>query len=176
MRGFSLRVGGWVSSPSSWIVWLSAVVCACGPAAPVREAASTLPEAAAPAVKASESLPGASANSRKPKVIVCVWDGLRPDSITEQATPNLARLRDHDSVNFTDHHSVYPTFTMMNAAALATGAYPAQHGFYGNTEYQPGPVGKNADGKLIEFFAAGVHRRSRRPASARPVLPRARGA
>ncbi len=40
---------------------------------------------------------------------------------------------------------------MMNAAALATGAYPAQHGFYGNTEYQPGPVGPNADGKAIDF-------------------------
>ena len=87
----------------------------------------------------------------KPKVIVCVWDGLRPDSISEQVTPHLARLRDHDGVNFSDHHSVYPTFTMMNAAALATGAYPAQHGFYGNTEYQPGPVGQNADGKTLDF-------------------------
>jgi len=76
---------------------------------------------------------------------------LRPDSISEQATPNLARLRDHESVDFTDHHSVYPTFTMMNAAALATGAYPSRHGFYGNTEYQPGPVGQTADGKAIDF-------------------------
>ncbi len=84
-------------------------------------------------------------------MIICVWDGLRPDSINQQVTPNLARLRDQEGVNFTDHHSVYPTFTMMNAAALATGAYPAQHGFYGNTEYQPGPVGQNADGKTIDF-------------------------
>lgn len=84
-------------------------------------------------------------------MIVCVWDGLRPDSISQQVTPNLARLRDHEGVNFSDHHSVYPTFTMMNAAALATGAYPAQHGFYGNTEYQPGPVGQNADGKASDF-------------------------
>ena len=84
-------------------------------------------------------------------MIVCVWDGLRPDSISEQVTPNLARLRDQQGVNFTDHHSVYPTFTMMNAAALATGAYPARHGFYGNTEYQPGPVGHNAEGKQLDF-------------------------
>ena len=84
-------------------------------------------------------------------MIVCVWDGLRPDSISAQVTPNLARLRDQEGVNFSDHHSVYPTFTMMNAAALATGAYPAQHGFYGNTEYQPGPTGQNADGKAIDF-------------------------
>jgi len=98
--------------------------------------------------------PASSAAERKapkPRVIVCVWDGLRPDSISQQVTPNLARLRDHESVNFTDHHSVYPTFTMMNAAALATGAYPAHHGFYGNTEYQPGPAGQSADGKAIDF-------------------------
>lgn len=82
---------------------------------------------------------------------MCVWDGLRPDSISEPVTPNLARLRDRAGVHFTDHHSVYPTFTMMNAAALATGAYPARHGFYGNTEYQPGPVGRHADGQEINF-------------------------
>ena len=85
------------------------------------------------------------------KVIICVWDGLRPDSVSQGATPNLARLRDHEGVHFSDHHSVYPTFTMMNAAALATGAYPEHHGFYGNTEYQPGPVGQNAEGKTIDF-------------------------
>lgn len=99
----------------------------------------------------ASAAPAAKPKAAKPKVIVCVWDGLRPDSISEQVTPNLARLRDHEGVNFSDHHSVYPTFTMMNAAALATGAYPAQHGFYGNTEYQPGPVGQNADGKPIDF-------------------------
>jgi arylsulfatase A-like enzyme len=95
--------------------------------------------------------PGAKPKVAKSRVIVCVWDGLRPDSISEQVTPNLARLRDREGVNFTDHHSVYPTFTMINAAALATGAYPARHGFYGNTEYQPGPTGQNADGKELDF-------------------------
>lgn len=103
-----------------------------------------------PAVSAVAT-PSAKPKSAKPKVIVCVWDGLRPDSISELVTPHLARLRDHDGVNFSDHHSVYPTFTMMNAAALATGAYPGQHGFYGNTEYQPGPTGQNADGKALDF-------------------------
>jgi arylsulfatase A-like enzyme len=95
--------------------------------------------------------PAAKASAALPKVIVFVWDGLRPDSVSEQITPNLARLRDHGGVNFTDHHAVYPTFTMMNAAAFATGAYPGRHGFFGNTLYQPGPVGKNADGNAIDF-------------------------
>jgi arylsulfatase A-like enzyme len=84
-------------------------------------------------------------------VIVFVWDGLRPDSVSVDATPNLAALRDSNGVNFTDQHAVYPSFTMMNAAAFATGAYPGHHGFYGNTEYQPGPSGSNADGKTIDF-------------------------
>jgi predicted AlkP superfamily pyrophosphatase or phosphodiesterase len=39
----------------------------------------------------------------------------------------------------------------MNAAAFATGAYPGRHGFYGNTEYQPGASGSNAEGKAIDF-------------------------
>ena len=129
--------------------WVSAALCACAPAGTEAPAAAPAPPPVA--VTASAAAPAAKQKPAKPKVIVCVWDGLRPDSISEQVTPNLARLRDHDGVNFSDHHSVYPTFTMMNAAALATGAYPAQHGFYGNTEYQPGPTGQNAEGKPIDF-------------------------
>lgn len=87
----------------------------------------------------------------RPKLIVFVWDGLRPDSVNERSTPNLQRLRDREGVDFRDHHSVYPTFTMMNAAAFATGAYPGHHGFFGNTEYEPGPAGKGGDGKELDF-------------------------
>lgn len=139
-------------SRAAWSVaallgWVSAAVCACAPAGTEVVATAPPPPSAAPSV----ALPEAKPKPAKPKVIICVWDGLRPDSISEQVTPNLARLRDRDGVNFSDHHSVYPTFTMMNAAALATGAYPAQHGFYGNTEYQPGPTGQNADGKAVDF-------------------------
>src|SRR6188768_608776 len=43
------------------------------------------------------------AKPAQPKVIVCVWDGLRPDSISAEVTPNLARLRDREGVNFSDH-------------------------------------------------------------------------
>jgi arylsulfatase A-like enzyme len=109
------------------------------PAGPA-QVPSAAPTAATPAAKAE-----------RPRVIVFVWDGLRPDSIDANTTPNLARLRDGGGVNFTDHHSAYPTFTMMNAAALATGGYAAAHGFYGNTEYQPGPVGRAAAGWELDF-------------------------
>lgn len=90
-------------------------------------------------------------SARQKRVIIFVWDGLRPDSVTATLTPNLARLQNEQGVHFTDHHSVYPTFTMMNAAALATGSYPGHHGFFGNTEYQPGVTGKNAKGKPVDF-------------------------
>jgi predicted AlkP superfamily pyrophosphatase or phosphodiesterase len=85
------------------------------------------------------------------RVIVLVWDGLRPDSIDPTLTPELARLRDQRGTNFRNHHSVYPTFTMMNAAAFATGTLSGTHGFYGNYEYQPGPTGKNAKGADVDY-------------------------
>jgi predicted AlkP superfamily pyrophosphatase or phosphodiesterase len=88
----------------------------------------------------------------KPKVVVMVWDGLRPDSISPLETPNLYELS-RSGVNFKDHHSTYPTFTMMNAASLATGAFPRQSGFYGNTFWTPPPqpTGKDAFGKEQSF-------------------------
>ena len=117
---------------------------------PLPEPKPSVVAPAQPTAAASSPAP-AAVKARRAKVIVFVWDGLRPDSVSEQVTPHLARLRDLEGVNFTDHHSVYPTFTMMNAAAFATGAYPGRHGFYGNTEYQPGPAGNNAEGKAVDF-------------------------
>ena len=75
----------------------------------------------------------------KHKVIIFVWDGMRPDSINAVDTPHLLALRDSRGVNFTDNHSTYPTFTMMNAASFATGSFPGTTGFYGNTLYQSNP-------------------------------------
>lgn len=85
------------------------------------------------------------------KVIVFVWDGLRPDSIDPTITPNLAALRDQQGVNFSDNHSTYPTFTMMNGASFATGSFPGTTGFYGNTLYAPGATGNNSAGAPVDF-------------------------
>src|SRR5256885_9855919 len=52
--------------------------------------------------------------------------------------------------SFADHHAVYPTFTMMNSASIATGTYPGTHGFYGNVVYEPNARGKNAKGVDID--------------------------
>ena len=86
------------------------------------------------------------------KVIIFVWDGLRADDVTPENMPNYFALA-RSGVVFADHHSVYPTFTMMNSASIATGTYPAVHGFYGNVVYTPNARGKNAKGSDIDFSA-----------------------
>jgi hypothetical protein len=60
-----------------------------------------------------------------------VWDGLRPDSVNSRDTPHLAAML-AQGVRFARHHSVYPTITMVNAAALATGTSPAGNGIFGD--------------------------------------------
>src|SRR5262245_27753638 len=86
------------------------------------------------------------------RVIVFVWDGLRADDLTPEITPNYFALA-RAGVLFADHHAVYPTFTMMNSASIATGTYPGSHGFYGNVVYAPSAKGRNAKGAEIDFSA-----------------------
>lgn len=66
--------------------------------------------------------------------LVVVIDGLRPDSITAEDAPNLSRMRG-EGVTFANGHSVFPTVTRVNAAAIGTGVYPARNGILGNQLY-----------------------------------------
>lgn len=84
------------------------------------------------------------------QVIIFIWDGLRPDLVTPTNTPNLYALGAR-GVQFVDSHSTYPTFTMMNAASLATGDYARQTGFFGNVVWQPSAKGTSAAGEKIHF-------------------------
>src|SRR5262249_3545100 len=68
--------------------------------------------------------------------IVIVVDGLRPDSINAEDTPNLFRLRE-DGVNYVTGHAVFPPVPRANATALAPGTYPSRNGITGNTQYIP---------------------------------------
>ena len=86
-----------------------------------------------PAVRAADA-PDASPPSRGRIVILMVWDGLRPDFVTARDTPNLYEM-EHQGTRFDRHHSMYPTLTMVNAAALATGASPGVNGIVANTMY-----------------------------------------
>src|SRR4029450_61645 len=67
-------------------------------------------------------------------VIVFVVDGLRPDAIPPEPPPPLFRLRS-EGVDFTNSHSVFPTVTRVNAAAIGTGMHPGSTGILGNQMY-----------------------------------------
>ena len=101
-----------------------------------------------PGLRAQQQETGPAAR----RVIIFVWDGLRTDDLTPDITPNYFALA-RSGVVFADHHAVYPTFTMMNSASIATGTYPGVHGFYGNVVYAPSAKGKNAKGTDIDFSA-----------------------
>ena len=65
----------------------------------------------------------ASAQNATPRnLILFVPDGLRGRIVTPQTAPAMAEVRDK-GVNFKNSHSLFPTFTMANGSAMATGHY-----------------------------------------------------
>lgn len=66
--------------------------------------------------------------------LVLVVDGLRPDYITPEVMPRLHAIGSR-GIQFTAHHSVFPTVTRVNASSMSTGTYPESHGLMGNTIY-----------------------------------------
>jgi predicted AlkP superfamily pyrophosphatase or phosphodiesterase len=94
--------------------------------------------------------------------LVLVLDGLRPDSITPEETPNLWRLR-QEGVNFINSHSVFPTVTRVNATAIGTGLYPDRNGIFGNTIYvrevDPAHAFGNDDHRNLLRLDAATHGR-----------------
>ena len=66
--------------------------------------------------------------------VLMVWDGLRPDFVTAERTPNLFAM-ENEGVRFARHHAVYPTITMVNAATLATGTPPGGTTILGDEVY-----------------------------------------
>src|SRR5205823_7208773 len=69
-------------------------------------------------------------------IVVVVWDGMRPDFISEQNTPALWKLA-QSGVTFRNHHSVYPSATIVNGTAINTGVYPNRSGILANHDYRP---------------------------------------
>src|SRR5882762_9140983 len=69
-------------------------------------------------------------------VVVVVWDGMRPDFVSEQNTPALWKLA-QSGVTFRNHHSVYPSATIVNGSAINTGVYPNRSGIMVNHDYRP---------------------------------------
>ena len=65
-------------------------------------------------------------------IVLFVADGLRPGMVSEQTTPALAVLL-KKGVHFTNTHAMFPTFTMANAASMATGHKVGDTGNFSNT-------------------------------------------
>jgi arylsulfatase A-like enzyme len=69
-------------------------------------------------------------------VVLIVWDGMRPDFVSDKHTPTLAALA-RSGVTFRNHHCVYLSSTEVNGTAISTGCYPGRSGIVGNYEYRP---------------------------------------
>src|SRR2546423_10514080 len=69
-------------------------------------------------------------------VVIVVWDGMRPDFVSEENTPTLWKLA-QSGVTFQNHHSVYPSATIVNGTAINTGVYPNHSGILANHDYLP---------------------------------------
>jgi arylsulfatase A-like enzyme len=78
----------------------------------------------------------ATAAGKASHVVLIVWDGMRPDLVSEENTPTLCRLA-REGVTFLHHHPVYVSSTEVNGTALATGVYPGQSTITANDEYRP---------------------------------------
>lgn len=85
--------------------------------------------------------------------IIIVVDGLRHGSVNPTDAPTLTAIRD-GGVNFVNRHSIFPTFTTPNSAAIATGHYLGDTGDFSNTIYV---------GYLIFGGTHALHRERREP-------------
>lgn len=81
-------------------------------------------------------------NPAADKVIVCVFDGLRPDFVTPERMPNLARFAGQGTW-FREARSVFPSMTRVATTSIATGAPPRVHGIMGNAFLFPQVTGEH---------------------------------
>jgi hypothetical protein len=82
-------------------------------------------------------------NNTPHNLIIFVPDGLRALKVTPETAPAMAEVRDK-GVNFKNSHSLFPTFTMANGSAMATGHYLGDTGVFSNTiwtGYTSAPAG-----------------------------------
>jgi len=80
----------------------------------------------------------AAAESAKSErhVVVVVWDGMRPDFVSQSNTPVLWKLA-NEGTTFRNHHAVYPSATNVNGTAMVTGVYPGHSSLIANHDYRP---------------------------------------
>lgn len=94
-----------------------------------------------------------------PSILVFVFDGLQPAQVNARLMPNLTAFADA-GVTFTNHHSVFPTVTRVNASSMVTGMNSGGHGLAGNMlmirEYDPDHVMPAMEPELAQVAKSGV--------------------
>jgi len=89
-----------------------------------------------------------------PIVVTVICDGHRPDFVSEETTPHMARLR-RAGTWFADHRGIFPSATRASSASIATGSWPRSHGLRGNTVALPIAGGHQVhDAGKPEFYDA----------------------
>ncbi len=73
---------------------------------------------------------------RERRIVIVVWDGLRPDLVTPAVTPTLAAMAER-GIWVRNSYCAYPSETRVNSTSLATGCSPGRHGIVGNSLYVP---------------------------------------
>lgn len=63
--------------------------------------------------------------------LVVSFDGLRPDLVSPELTPNLCRLQAH-GVTLSEHRTIFPSETRSAFPSLVTGTTASRHGMVGN--------------------------------------------
>ena len=93
----------------------------------------------------AQTVPETSVSSVAPhNVVLFVADGLRSRMVNHDTAPNLSALAQR-GVYLVNSHSLFPTFTMANASAIATGHYLGDTGVFSNTLYTGFAVPSVAD-------------------------------
>ncbi|MEO1457251.1 MAG: alkaline phosphatase family protein [Pseudomonadota bacterium] len=72
-----------------------------------------------------------TASAKAKKAVICVFDGLRPDRVTAELTPNLHRFAT-EGLWFRESRSVFPSMTRVATTSFATGSRPETHGIVHN--------------------------------------------
>ena len=93
------------------------------------------------------------------RILITVFDALRPDLVTPELMPNLCAFADA-GVRYTRARSTFPTETRVNQSALTTGCMPWRHGIVGNKfvadDLLPGRlINSGSDPDLCDVLAAG---------------------
>ena len=83
------------------------------------------------------------------KAVICVFDGLRPDRVTPELTPNLWRFAE-SGLWYRESRSVFPSVTRVATTSFATGSKPETHGVLNNKVFYPEVIA----GRMLDTSSA----------------------